>query len=499
MASGIQIQVIIECKRAILANSHIGTVHISNPGLIRLWTNAKNADIRTLRIENSYVQLDDKFSILFGQKGVNERPIYLDDNSTLKLNNTDLIAGISDAALIKWNHPYYLIENDNGSVEGKFGKLLTQRYENEDLDIKAYWGDPNEKGKHAAVAFNLRYDPKHSVTALGVEGSLTVADTMMDKAIDSNGIGRTRMAGREIFLAQNDKSLTASDVGPALAVYNKPKNTFYIYPFYTRIDGNGLKYDADVLGGVFGLEHTFGDRYRVGFFGGYAHADVDYSVKGASGEDQDIYIGGLYADRLATEVSPLYMGLAVDAYYADHNNYDGRTGLNYELKEDADYNSWGMNGRATVGYQFSGKDWNVMPNVGLGITYWNLNSFTTKVPENSAWDRHYSSDHNTYGTAMAGVTGIKYWGEEDKRFSIGGLLRAEETIGDNDIDIEQSIPALKTGEADVEENVGDFSVLGQLELGLRLHNKYTLSLSGGSKYNSDYATYGGRLTFKMAF
>jgi len=271
MVSGSQIQVIIECKRTILANSHIDTVHISNPGWIRLWTNAKNADIRTLRIENSHVQLDDKFSILFGQKGVNERPIYLDDNSTLDLNNTDLVAGIGDAALIKWNHPYYLIENDNGTVSGEFDKLLTQRYENEDLDIKAYWGDPNEKGKHAAVAFNLlRYDPKHSVTALGVEGSLTVADIMMDEAIDSNGIGRNMMASREIFLAQNDKSLTASDVGLTLAVYTKPKNTFYIYPFYTRIDGNGLKYDADVLGGVFGLEHTFVDRYRVGFFGGYA-------------------------------------------------------------------------------------------------------------------------------------------------------------------------------------------------------------------------------------
>jgi hypothetical protein len=301
-----------------------------------------------------------------------------------------------------------------------------------------------------------------------------------------------------VYLAQAKAGV--SEVGPSLGggITGKENNGVFFYPFYLKVDGDDLKYDGDAKGAVLGYERNLENGLRLGVFGGYARGYVDYEVKGADDEDQNIYAGGLYIDQLCRKECPWYLGLTVLGYYAEHEDYDGQTGLNYEIHEKADYDSYGMEGRFTVGYRIMGKDWELMPSIGAGLTYWHLESFSTDAAD-PVWDRHYSSKGEVYGKVMAGISGVKRWGDKDRRYYLGGLVRVEEALGDNDLKIGQAIPAIGTGKVKVEEEVGDFSVTGRLELGVKIRDRYTLSLSPGMTYNSDYKAYGGQALFGIAF
>jgi hypothetical protein len=465
-------------------------VTISNPGAIYLWNNAKNADIRTLWVSNSQVTLQDKFAIVFGQPGIEKRPIYVDSTSILNLNNTDLIARVG--SILKFRNPYYVIEND-GTVDGNFKNLL-KGYQNQDIVVSWYGAN---RGEDSAVIFN--YQPRKSISALGIYNSINVGGNLMDQIVTSRELEGVIFAKGKVFLAQAKTSETTTDVGPSLGILSSGLggNAIFFHPFYINVDANDLGYDSSTGGFVFGYERKFTDNLRGGLFAGYARSNVDYKIIGSDDEHQNIYTVGSYFDRLPSHNSPFYLGLSAMGYFTDHN-YSGQTGGNYEFSEKASYWSRGVEGRITAGYSIFGKDWEIMPNLGVGLTYWNLSSFRTKALDPN-WSRHYDSEDNTYAKLMAGVTGVKRWVRGDKKIYLAGLLRLEEAIGNNDISINQELPALNSGKIRVKQDISNFSFVGKAELGVKIKDRYNLSLSPGMVINSDYKLYTGQLLLNILF
>jgi len=478
------------------------TVNISNTGMINLWSSAPEADsdIRTLRIgEDSSVRLQDKFAITFGQMGVDERPIYMDNNSTLDLNDAGLIARTGTD--LSFNSPYYLIENDNGTVSGEFGKLY-KGFTNPEIGVSWYGSD---RGENSGVVFD--YNPQNSTPSLGVTNTGIIADSIFDRILSGSSFsGGLFASGTKVYYAQAEKNdNTATDAGSSLGYLSgneagpqENKDAVYLYPFYESLQGDDLAYDSSATGLVLGYEKGIGDRLRFGVFGGYAKGNLDFDIQGSDEEDQTFYSLGINLDRLAGYGSPWYFGLKAMAYRTNHD-YTGYTGPSYQLTEDADYDSNGLKGRVTVGYRIAGSDWEIMPNVGAEMTRWKLDSFTTDASD-SAWDKKYSSESNSYTTLMAGISGEKNWRtSSNNRLYLGALVRLEQVAGDNDISVDQELANLNSGKVEVEQDISDFSIVGKAELGIEIGKRYSFSLVPGIKMNSDYKSYSGQAVFRLKF
>ncbi len=471
---------------------HNSDVTISNPGAIYLWTNASNADIRTLRIESSTVTLSDKFAVVFGQEGINKPPIYVDNSSTLKLNSAELIARAGNRLF--FGQPYYVIENYNnsGAVDGNFGNLL-RGYQNPDILVN--WYDSN-RGENSAVTFS--YQPKSSAPALGLHSSIAVVDTITNLFTASNLFSENLLAqtNNKVYFAA--ASNVANDAISPYKVNQRLENAMFIYPFYGVVNGsNSLKYDATAKGFVAGYEHKFDDYLRLSLFGGYARGDVDFNIKGSNDENQNIYIAGFSLDKIARQESPIYVGLTTIGYHTDHD-YSGATGPNYEIPEKANYNSNGLEVNLISGYKFFGNDWEIMPHIGAGLSYWHLNNFNTEALDPN-WNRFYDSADNTYGKLMAGLSGVKNWNVQENQIYLAGLLRAQQVIGNNDFSIAQELPYLNSGKVGVTQSISNFSLIGRVELGLKIKKRFLIGLSSGTELNADYKAYDGRLFFSYSF
>ncbi len=464
-------------------------VTLSNPGAIYLWNNAPNADIRTLRIEDSTVTLADKFAVVFGQEGIDKKPIYVDGSSTLDLNNADLIARAGNRLI--FGQPYYVIEK-KGTVDGNFGNLL-RGYQNSDILVN--WYDSN-RGADSAVTFS--YQPKSSMPALGLHSSIAVVDTITNLFATNNMFSENLLAqtNNKVYFAA--ASNIATDAISPYKVDQKLDNAMFIYPFYGVVNGNNsLKYDARAKGFVAGYEHKFDDYMKLSLFGGYARGDVDFNIKGSDDENQNIYIAGFSLDKIAKQESPIYVGLTTIGYHTDHD-YSGATGPNYEIPEKADYNSKGLEANLISGYKFFGNDWEIMPHIGAGLSYWHLSNFNTEALDPN-WNRFYDSANSTYGKLMAGLSGIKNWNVKENQIYLTGLLRAQEVIGNNDFSIAQELPYLNSGKVGVTQSISNFSLIGRVELGLKIKKYFLIGLSSGTELNADYKAYDGRMFFSYSF
>ncbi len=460
-------------------------VTLSNPGVIYLWNNAPNADIRTLSLTNSEVTLQDRFSIVFGQPGIEKSPIYVDSDSSLELNDTTLIAHVGTA--LKFNNPYYTIEN-NGTVNGNWGDLV-KGYTNEDITVSWYGTD---RGANSAVIFG--YSPRYSIGAMGISSSNIFVANILNQIYYDFGLEAIKF-----MLLKNDKDrrvflASATPTVSGLGVSSKEKASFFVFPFYSYVDANELGYDAK--GGGFGLGFDFNpiENLKIGFYGVYGAIDVDFDIRGAKDEDQDLFGIGLYGNYLK---KPWYIGLNVFGHVVNHD-YSGTTGPNYELIERADYNTWGIEGRLTGGYIFSGNDWFIMPKIGFDIIYWRLNKYHTHATD-PAWNKYYDSESDGYITGLAGVFGVKRWVSGATKIYLTGLLQVEQVIGENDIAINQSIPELGTGKVKVKEEINNTTFTGRLGIDFRYKDRYILGISGGGMINSDYQVYDGRILFRVAF
>ncbi len=466
------------------------TATISNPGVIHLYTDIPGANIRTLWLEDSDVTFKDKFSITYGDPGITKRPIYVDDGSSLNLNGAILVAraGVD----LQINHPYYNIENDNGTVTGTFSKLEDGT---KNPDIKPYWYGP-DRGEDSAVIF--RYDPKHSASSVSVHASRVFTRNVMNVVISHMVYDKMKWLITEdekrVKLADSGQVVTdAGNITPYSEAY---RNGAFFLPYYFDVEAEDLGYDARGFGFAMGLERRITNEVSAGIFGGISKLDVDFTDMDYGGKDdeQDVYSLGIYANYVG---EPWYVGLIAMGYAVQHD-YEGLTGPDYDIHEKADYWSHGFEGELVAGYMFGGEDWVVMPEIGVGYSYWRVSDFTTDA-DYSNWDKKYESESDGYVRLLAGVTGLKRWKFMDTKFDVFASLRLEEAVGDNDIAITQSIPGIGSGKEKVEEDIGDTSFVGRVGFSITLKDRLKLNFTFRSEFNEDYTVYSGRASLGISF
>jgi hypothetical protein len=470
--------------------SDSSNVTIYNPGTIWLSVfGPKPESVRTLRIEGSTVTLDGSFSIVFGSPGIDPstnstenlslRPIYVDSDSTLNLNSSDLIARI-DSRNLKFNTKYYLIENE-GTVDGEWGSLV-KGYANPEVTV-AWAGE--DYGENSAVIFGYVPGNRSMISAMGYTASQIIASSMVNMV----RLDPTLIVG--LLLRDNRPVMVASSANVPVGAPVSYKKGLFFLPLYTRVNANDLGFDANAYGFMLGFEGKLSKDLGATLYGGYSRVNLDYDVRGPKDEDQDLYVVGF---SLNYAPKPYFVRFMANCHWADHK-YKGLTGANYELEEKADYNSWGIDTELTGGYIFRSGNFFIGPEIGLGYTYYRADDFHTKVSSAPQWNRYYDTEKVDF---LKGILGV-YLGGSDKaeRVRFYGSLRLEQSFGDNDVSVISYLPGLPKYK--LEKDISNTTLVGQAGVNFKLGKAWSLDLSARGDFNGDYSAYTAKAMLKFSF
>ena len=473
--------------------SDSSNVTIYNPGTIWLsMFGPKPENVRTLWIENSTVTLDGSFSIVFGSPGIDPstnstenlslRPIYVDSSSILNLNNSDLIARI-DSRNLKFNTKYYLIENE-GTVNEKWGSLI-RGYANSEVTV-AWAGENN--GENSAVIFGYVPGSGSMSSAMGYAGSYIISKSLANLILSNPSSFYPLVFGERGYKPVMLASASANIPVSTTLSYNRG---FFFIPIYTRVDADDLGFDANAYGFALGLEGKIGKNLTATLYGGYSNVDLDFNVKGPKEEDQDLYMAGLALNYVP---KPYFVRFWVAPHWADHD-YKGLTGANYELKEKANYDSWGVDTELTGGYIFERGNVFIAPEIGLGYTYYRADDFHTKVSGASQWNRYYDTDEVNF---LKGILGVYVAGKDRaNKVMFYGSLRLEQAFGENDVSVIsylQGLPRYK-----LEQDISDTTITGQAGLNFKLGKQWMLDIVGRGDFNADYSAYSAQAILRYSF
>ena len=480
-------------------------ITLSSPGPIYLSNNAPNADIRTLRIEGSNVTLQDAFSIVFGQPGVEKEPIYVGSGSTLNLNNADLV--VYAGTNLRFNQPYRLIENIGGTVNGTWGNLR-RGFLNDEIQVNWYGNkegvefsqQPTQPPPSADGDISFEFTPQPNrflpFTASASASSSTIVNNVIMELGFNPIIGG--VLGRTFGMDSNGNNTlvasTSSLIPKSKTQRRAERGSVFVFPFYSYISAGSIGFNSKGGGAGFGVDFSLSENVKAALYGAYAQTDIDYKRTGAIDGDQKIYGAGFYIDY---SKKPIYVSFTSFGYAAD-NKYTGLTGPNFQIFEKADFWSRGIDAKLIGGYVMSGDNWIFMPNVGIGYRMSKADSYTTKA-SNPNWNRQVRSDTISYAIGYIGAMAGRVFSFGDTKLYLTGLLRLEQAFGDNDSATTQSIPALGSGEIKVEREIANATVRGRLELEYRVKERYGVGITGETALNSNYKSYGGRLTFRWFF
>jgi hypothetical protein len=473
--------------------SDSSNVNLSNPGTIWLSVfGPKPENVRTLWIEGSMVTLDGSFSIVFGSPGIDPstnstenlslRPIYVDLSSTLNLNSSDLIARI-DSRNLKFNTKYYLIEN-KGTVDGEWGSLV-KGYANSEVTV-AWAGENN--GENSAVIFGYVPGSGSMSSAMGYAGSYIISKSLANLILSNPSSFYPLVFGERGYKPVMLASASANIPVSTPLSYNRG---FFFIPIYTRVDADDLGFDANAYGFALGLEGKIGKNLTATLYGGYSNVDLDFNVKGPKEEDQDLYMAGLALNYIP---KPYFVRFWVAPHWADHD-YKGLTGANYELKEKADYDSWGVDTELTGGYIFEKGNVFIAPEIGFGYTYYRADDFHTKVSGASQWNRYYDTDEVSF---LKGILGVYVAGKDRaNKVMFYGSLKLEQAFGENDVSVIsylQGLPRYK-----LEQDISDTTITGQAGLNFKLGKQWMLDIVGRGDFNADYSAYSAQAILRYSF
>ncbi|MDD3726599.1 MAG: autotransporter outer membrane beta-barrel domain-containing protein, partial [Candidatus Ratteibacteria bacterium] len=466
-----------------------GNVVISNPGEIRLESNIEGIDARALYIENGYVTIDDCFAVTLGSPGIGPEmaPIYVEDG-TLDLNDATLIVR-ADSRNLQFDTPYPIIEN-YGTVNNVWADELEVGYKNKSIVVD--W-DTDARGEEAAVIFG--YDPQEAdpedVLAPGM-GGMTGTPVLISSIAQQINSYSPLNVNALLVEGQRQPVLLASsgvsDAGlPGLGATKEYRGVWFM-PVYTRIVGDDIGYDANAYGLAIGIGGKVSDVGYVGGYAGYVRGDMDFDIDSGDTEDQNIFLGGL---NLMYGPQPWYVRFSGVGYYADHD-YDGYTGLSYELDEKASYNSIGCDVELVAGGNF-GEGIRFVPEAGLAYQYSSTDSFKTKVSDDPTWERKIKPDDVSILKALAGMSVIGGVGSPTQYY-FG--VRLEYALSDNDV---SAVNSLGGTAFDIEREMDDSIVVLQAGLNHDFENNWSLEFGLRGDLSDEYNAYTGRLFVRRSF
>jgi outer membrane autotransporter protein len=378
-------------------------------------------------------------------------------------------------------------------VEGTFG-TLTKDFINEDIIVD--WYDDN-RGENAAVMFS--YKPQSSLPGIGASASTLLVSNSLKGFLTNleheHNFPVYAKRSERIMLAMDEDTDTATD-SPKNFFAQEPDNGFFVYPYYLRMEDSGIGFDADQYGLMFGLEHKFDEQYVVGLIGGVGQESIKYNT--GSGDDKDkpeIYSLGGY---LNYSPKPWFFEAALLGYMADHD-YEGKTGYNYEIREDAGYWSNGLESELKAGYIFESEDLTITPEAGLNYSYWNVENFRTSATD-SSWNRYYHGADEDSLTAIAGISGLKTAKLDDStKYDLLLGFHVEQSLKGNSISMDQSIPGLGSDIVSVKQDIGDTTFVGNIAANFTLKDNKFINLSFRNAINADYRSYAAKLSVGFKF
>ena len=472
-------------------------INLTNTGAIYLSTNKPNSNIRTLWLETSDVTLFDKFAITLGMPGIDPemRPIYVGSGSELTLNATLIARG--DSRNLKLGVPYYLIEN-NGTVEGEW-LGLERGYANPAISVS--WYDPTQLGENSSVIFNYiptatsEAEESNIAPIMGALGTdyIIIPDLINMISFTSpsspTGIFTRFMKGGVMYA-----SVGASDAGTSgLSSLNMERGWIWFTPYYIWVNADDLGFDVDSYGFTMGIGGRVSERLAGDIFVSYFNNDVDFSVMGADKDDIDYFAGGF---NLVYKVTPWYVRMTGLGYTAEHD-YKGYTGLNFDLKEKADYRSYG-GVLEVLGGVIKGNKVKVIPEIGLRYGYYKTKDFWTEVSVNPGLNRKYEPDELNVFHLIGGLMILgEYKKGDESEIRLFGRIRLEQAISDNDISTITYAP--NQPKYQLERGIADTNCVVQGGMNWNYKKRWNFELSGIADLNADYSAYGGRFLIRYNF
>ena len=477
------------------------TVELSNPGEIVVWGDALSGKkLRTLYVDSgSNVTLKDKFAITFGAPGTgpNTAPIYVESGSSLGLNNATLVVRLwnNSAQYIVVGTPYNLIES-NGTVNGNWGEL-EKGYTNPLIDVA--WYDPNITDKDAQIIFKYLAlnKPEEALGSVNsMIGGVIVNSIMVDSIFTSLPITSPFILVKgyqPVMLA----SAGISDVGAGYSLGGvEYRGGMWFKPLYTHVSADDLGFDTNTYGFNIGLGGFLTKNFSLGIYANYLRAEYDYSRRSAKDGDSDIFSLGITGMWIMMKDSYLRYNMYG---FSSSNDYNGRTGLNLELKEKASYTMKGVHGEILLGKVYRGK-LNVIPEIGIRYTYYNPESFWTKVYDSAgnrvtSWDRYYDPDSKHMWKGVIGVmlaSEAKAGAMPVKLYAYG---RLEQAFGKNDISAVNYMRSDPT-RWKLSREINRTTFIVQLGGEFRLQKNLGLEISGRGDFNGDYTGYSGSMMLR---
>ena len=452
-----------------------GTWDVANSGTVQgydatsildesTWT-ATNA-FRTLRVgeggaDRATATLTSAFQVILDGDPTGATylaPIFVADGSTLDLNSQNLIA--TPGANVTLNRGYRIIESE-GTITGEFGGLVAGN-----PAISTTWTGA-DNGENAEVTFG--YEPEAPATP---EVASTMAYTATDQLRQfamNNALRRTEIAPE----------------GPAAIVRPWAGNL-------SRSRKDGVGYNAGMAGVLAGIEVPMTAGLVAGGHVVAGGANVDYTGTGYSSNSEDQTMLGVGAHgRYAP--GNWYLDGMLTTYMVNHD-YEGRTGLNLELGEEDEYESYGIEGSLIGGYKFHHDNLTAMPFAGLGYSWLNTPGHETET-ETGTWQTRYGTldEHNV--RAVVGARVSAEYGALDGTITPSLGLRYEHSLTDNDIRIHQSLQGASDS---VEDERADGSII--LDAGLAYgRGPLALELGGSIEKNDDYDAQSGFVGVRWMF
>jgi outer membrane autotransporter protein len=181
--------------------------------------------------------------------------------------------------------------------------------------------------------------------------------------------------------------------------------------------------------------------------------------------------------------------------FKTNNDYEGRTGLNYEMKEKTSYDVKGMEGEVMIGKVYRGRI-ALIPEIGLKYNYYNPDSFWTKAYNSTgrvpAWDRYYDPDSKHVWKVVAGVNvvGDTKWGGNPVRLYLMG--RVEQALSKNEVEVINYMRSDPT-RYKLTKSISKTTFVGQVGADVCLTKNFEVELSGRGEFNGDYSAYTGRV------
>ena len=255
---------------------------------------------------------------------------------------------------------------------------------------------------------------------------------------------------------------------------------------------DGVGYNAGMAGVLAGVEVPVTADLVAGGHVVAGGANVDYTGTGYSQNSEDQTMFGLGAHGRWTP-GDWYLDGMLTSYMVNHD-YSGRTGLNLELDEDDEYESYGVEASLIGGHKFRHDNITAMPFAGLGYSWLNTPGHETETATGT-WQTRYGTldEHNV--RAIVGARISAEYAAFDGTITPALGLRYEHSLTDNDIRIRQS---LQGASENVEGERADGSVI--LDAGLTYgRGPLALEIGGAIEKNDDYDAQSGFIGVRWTF